>query len=49
MKKREQIKRIMIDYAEQQTNRTGGGAFGQEEPPRLQKTLDQYAEEIEQL
>ena len=49
MEKREQIKRIMNDYAEQQTNRAGGGAFGREEPTRLQKTLDQYAEEIEQL
>jgi hypothetical protein len=49
MEKREQIKRILSDYAEQQTNRTGGGAFGREEPTRLQKTLDQYAEEIEQL
>ena len=49
MEKREQIKRILSDYAEQQTNRTGGGAFGREEPTRLQKTLDQYAEEIEHL
>ena len=49
MKKRDEIKRILTEYAEQQQNRSGGGAFGRAEPPRLAKTLDQYAAEIEKL
>ena len=49
MTKKEKIKRILRDAQEQAQNRTGGGAFGKAESPRIAKTLDEWADEIDKL